>query len=127
MSVEALNAPFQDLLALATAEIETMRAELPSDLSLVLEKITLVLEEFPSLVDREHGIADDQLGLFEGADASDPTSPQMPRIVLWLGNIWEMCGASEAEYREEVRITLLHELGHYLGFGEADLAARGLE
>jgi len=38
-----------------------------------------------------------------------------------------MCGAEEDSYREEVRITFLHELGHYLGLDEGDLFQRGLE
>jgi predicted Zn-dependent protease with MMP-like domain len=51
----------------------------------------------------------------------------MPRIVMWLGNIWEMCEAQEEAYREEVRVTFLHEIGHYLGLDEEDLTQRGLE
>jgi len=38
-----------------------------------------------------------------------------------------MCEAEEDAYREEVRITFLHELGHYLGLDEGDLSERGLE
>jgi predicted Zn-dependent protease with MMP-like domain len=38
-----------------------------------------------------------------------------------------MCEASESAYREEVRITLLHEFGHFLGWNEEDLLERGLE
>jgi predicted Zn-dependent protease with MMP-like domain len=38
-----------------------------------------------------------------------------------------MCEAEESAYLEEVRITFLHELGHYIGFGEEDLFDRGLE
>jgi predicted Zn-dependent protease with MMP-like domain len=111
-----LDAPFSHLLWLASDEIGQTRAELPKELASALDEIALLLEEFPSQAHEAEGMASNQLGLFEGADAADSSSPQMPRIVLWLGNIWEMCGANEADYREEVRITLLHELGHYLGF-----------
>jgi predicted Zn-dependent protease with MMP-like domain len=38
-----------------------------------------------------------------------------------------MCEADETAYREEVRVTLLHEFGHFLGWDEADLFDRGLE
>jgi predicted Zn-dependent protease with MMP-like domain len=86
-----------------------------------------VLEEFPSPEQEANGVASDQLGLFAGADASDSSSPEIPRMIIWLGNLWEMCGAEEAVYLEEVRITFLHELGHYLGFDEDDLFDRGLE
>jgi predicted Zn-dependent protease with MMP-like domain len=30
------------------------------------------------------------------------------------------------ELREEIRITIIHELGHYFGFGEEELERRGL-
>jgi predicted Zn-dependent protease with MMP-like domain len=40
------------------------------------------------------------------------------------------CGSfsiiSGTAFREEIRITLLHELGHYLGLNEAEVAALGL-
>ncbi|MFM8716632.1 MAG: metallopeptidase family protein [Spartobacteria bacterium] len=121
------NAPFSHLLKLASQEIEQIRSELPGPLRDALNGVTTVLEEFPSPEHEADGVDSDQLGLFEGSDAADPSSPQMPRIVLWLGNHWDMCGAEEDSYREEVRITFLHELGHYLGFDEIDIFQRGLE
>jgi predicted Zn-dependent protease with MMP-like domain len=121
------NAPFSHLLKLASQEIEQIRSELPDPLRDALNGVATVLEEFPSLEHEADGVDGDQLGLFEGADAADPSNPQMPRIVLWLGNLWDMCGAEEDSYREEVRITFLHELGHYLGLDEGDLFQRGLE
>ena len=121
------DAPFTYLLKVATEEIEQTCSELPDPIRRTLSEVATVLEEFPSPVHEADGVGSDQLGLFEGADATDPGSPQMPRIVLWLGNLWEMCEAEEDAYREEVRITFLHELGHYLGLDEGDLSARGLE
>ena len=114
-------------MEVATEEIERTRSELPAPLRDALSEVAMVLEEFPSPAHEADGIECDQLGLFEGADATDPASPQMPRIVLWLGNLWDMCEAEEDAYREEVRITFLHELGHYLGLDEGDLSERGLE
>ena len=35
--------------------------------------------------------------------------------------------ADEEIYRDEVRLTYLHELGHYLGWDEDEIAERGLE
>ena len=101
--------------------------ELPDQLRTALNEVALVLEEFPSPAQEADGVARDQLGLFDGSDATDPSSPQMPRIILWLGNHWEMCEAVESDFREEVRITFLHEMGHYLGFDEEDISERGLE
>ena len=121
------NAPFSHLLKVASQEIEQIRSELPDSLRDALDGVATVLEEFPSPEHEADGVESDQLGLFEGSDATDSVSPQMPRIVLWLGNLWDMCEAEEDAYREEVRITFLHEVGHYLGLDEGDLTERGLE
>jgi predicted Zn-dependent protease with MMP-like domain len=121
------NAPFSHLLKVASQEIEQIRSELPDSLRDALDGVATVLEEFPSPEHEADGVESDQLGLFEGSDATDSASPQMPRIVLWLGNLWDMCEAEEDAYREEVRITFLHEVGHYLGLDEGDLTERGLE
>jgi predicted Zn-dependent protease with MMP-like domain len=37
------------------------------------------------------------------------------------------CGITVIRFRNEIRITYLHELGHYLGLDEDDLFERGLE
>jgi len=121
------DAPFAYLMEVATEEIEKTRSELPAPLRDALSEVAVVLEEFPSPAHEADGVESDQLGLFEGSDATDSASPQMPRIVLWLGNLWDMCEAEEDAYREEVRITFLHEVGHYLGLDEGDLTERGLE
>ena len=121
------DAPFSYLIDVATEEIEKTLSELPPPLRAALKEVATVLEEFPTPAQEADGVESNQLGLFEGADATDPASPQMPRIVMWLGNIWEMCEAQEEAYREEVRVTFLHEIGHYLGLDEEDLTQRGLE
>ena len=50
-----------------------------------------------------------------------------PQIILFLQNLWVFVRGDEALFREEVRTTLLHELGHYLGLDEDDLTERGLD
>jgi predicted Zn-dependent protease with MMP-like domain len=121
------DAPFAYLIEVATEEIERTRSELPDPIRHALNEVATVLEEFPSPAHEADGVDSDQLGLFEGADATDTGSPQIPRIVLWLGNLWDMCEADEDAFRQEVRITFLHEIGHYLGLDEIDLSERGLE
>lgn len=122
-----INAPFQHLLKIADQEISSAKADLPGELRERLKRVTVVLEEFPSEEHLATGVKDDQLGLFDGPDMRDSESPLVPTITIWLGNIWEMCDANEGEFREEVRVTFLHELGHFLGLGEDDLGLRGLE
>ena len=121
------NAPFSRLLMVASQEIDQIRSELPDSLRNALNGVATVLEEFPSPEHEADGVESDQLGLFEGADATDPSSPQTPRIILWLGNLWDLAEEEEDAYREEVCVTFLHELGHYLGLDEEDLTERGLK
>ena len=73
---------------------------------------------------------DDLLGLFEGASLSDPTPDDLdslPRIRLFLDSLWDYAEGDPEVFRQEVRITLLHELGHYLGLNEEQVADMGLE
>jgi predicted Zn-dependent protease with MMP-like domain len=46
---------------------------------------------------------------------------------LYLENILELSEGDVEFFREDVRDTFLHELGHYLGLDEDDLTERGLE
>jgi predicted Zn-dependent protease with MMP-like domain len=50
-----------------------------------------------------------------------------PQIILFLDNLWDFADRDEGVFRQEVRTTLLHELGHYLGLDEDDLTERGLD
>lgn len=64
------------------------------------------------------------LGLFHGVPTTKksvfhlPTGPD--HIVLYQKNIEAVC-SSEAEVREQIRLTIIHELGHYFGMDENQL------
>ena len=64
------------------------------------------------------------LGLFHGVPTTKksvfdlPTGPDY--IVLYQKNIEAVC-CSEAEVREQIRLTVIHELGHYFGMDENQL------
>ena len=49
-----------------------------------------------------------------------------PRILLFQRNL-ERYARDEAELRREIARTLHHELAHYLGFGEEDMAELDLD
>ena len=53
-------------------------------------------------------------------------SSRQAAITRFLDNLWEFSERDRDTYREEVRLTLLHELGHFLGLDEDQVAARGL-
>jgi len=82
-----------------------------------------------SIMDIDEELDPDLLGLFEGNTRGDPMpeSPEeMPRIRLFLDNLWDASNGELETYRYEVHITFLHELGHYLGLDEEEVAALGL-
>jgi len=64
------------------------------------------------------------LGIFEGVPTTKKSifdlSAGPDRIVLYQKNIEAVC-SSEDEIRKEIRLTVLHELGHYFGMTEAQL------
>jgi len=64
------------------------------------------------------------LGLFHGVPTTKksifdlPTGPDY--VVLYQKNIEAVC-SSKAEVREQIRRTVIHELGHYFGMDEEQL------
>jgi predicted Zn-dependent protease with MMP-like domain len=47
-----------------------------------------------------------------------PTGPD--HIILYQKNIEAVC-RDEAEIREQIRLTIIHEIGHYFGMDEEQL------
>ena len=64
------------------------------------------------------------LGVFEGIPTTKKSvfdlSAGPDRIVLYQKNIEAVC-SNEDEIRNEIRLTVIHELGHYFGMTEAQL------
>jgi len=64
------------------------------------------------------------LGLFHGVPTTKKSTFDLPmgpdHIVLYQKNIEAVC-SSEAEVREQIRLTVIHELGHYFGMTEEQL------
>ncbi len=70
------------------------------------------------------------LGLFEGYSLMDgpPGRPdEMPRITLFIDTLAQATDYQRKAFLREVRVTYLHELGHYFGWDEGELAEVGLE
>ena len=64
------------------------------------------------------------LGLFHGVPKTMKSSFDLPtgpdHIVLYQKNIEAVC-SNEDEVREQIRLTVIHELGHYFGMNENQL------
>lgn len=123
-----MNLDWGKLCAAASAEVEKTLSVLPKPLRERAEKLAVTFERQPNADLQADGIEADTLGLFTGPEfANEENVPMPPQIILFLENIWDVAETNEKLFREEVRTTFLHELGHYLGLDEDDLAERGLE
>ena len=71
------------------------------------------------------------LGWFEGPTAfrmgGESAGGEIPSLVLLFKKNLERACRTEDELREQIAITVLHELGHYLGLEEDDMRRLGLE
>jgi predicted Zn-dependent protease with MMP-like domain len=116
------------LVRMASDVVAATLRELPRE---ILEVATLVPVRFepgpgPDLL--AEGFEPDILGLFSGSPhgSGDPGG-EPARIYLYTANLWDFAEGDEVAFREETRLTYLHELGHFLGWDEDQLAARGLD
>ena len=116
---------------IAKTEVEALRLELPREMARRAAEVPVVMLARPTkAMVRDDGIDPDLLGLFvgpncaEGVESGDPLPPE---ILLFLENLWDFAEGDEDAFREEVRVTYFHELGHYIGLEEGDLEDRGLE
>ena len=119
-----------DWYALAEDEVRLVCAELPQDLRACLADLAITLDASPTR-DEELEDGDDEalLGLFVGpsfAEASSDLDPMPSAIRLFVENLRDEAEDDPSRFRQEVRTTLLHELGHYLGLDEDGLDERGL-
>ena len=116
---------------IAKTEVEALRLQLPREMARRAAEVPVVMLPRPTkAMVRADGVDPDLLGLFvgpncaEGVESGDPLPPE---ILLFLENLWDYADGDEEIFREEVRVTYYHELGHYLGLEEGDLEDRGLE
>jgi predicted Zn-dependent protease with MMP-like domain len=115
---------------IAEGVIGEVLASLPPDLAEEARALPVVFEPRPSRAMQAEGLEPDLLGLFVGVAHPDSESglQDLPaQILLFLDNLWRMARGHVPTFRDEVRITYLHELGHYLGLDENAIADRGLE
>lgn len=99
---------------LVTAELD----ELPDDMIDGLENIVFVVEDRP-----EDGSLD-LLGLYDGVALTERGRygfGEMPdRIILYREPLLSICD-DEDELREEIHVTLVHEIAHFYGIDDERL------
>ena len=121
---------WQRLLQAADHEVGLVLKALPAELAQRARDAMVSFEPAPGRALVNDGLDPDTLGLFVGlgfAEAESGAHDLPAQIILFLNNLWTYARGDTADFREEVRRTYLHELGHYLGLDEDDLWARDLD
>ena len=117
-------------IAASTKEVEATIRRLPEPVREFARKIPVHYEARPPAHIIAEGFPEDILGLFDGSAHGEEISqdqPMPPQISLYLDNIWDFVEQDREAFLGEVSITYLHELGHFFGWDEDDLAARDLD
>ncbi len=124
---------------LSDDEVEEIVSEALSELHPAIRdymaNVAILLEEMPrpdSLANYDPPASPlDLLGSFSGhslmeRSTDNPWSMLPPTIVIYRRNL-ERQAINRDELIHQLRITLFHEIGHFLGLSEEDLEDRGLE
>ncbi len=117
MSLALSREQFEELV---WQEIEN----LPMPIKSRLQNVVVIIEDFPN--DEMQTEFDDEtlFGLYQGVPLTErsvlnvETEPDL--IYIFQKNIESVC-ETESEIRDEVRTTVIHEIGHYFGLDEAQL------
>jgi predicted Zn-dependent protease with MMP-like domain len=112
---------FEDLVADALDEV-------PDELAVEMENVAVIVEDWPTPEQLE-GRRGTLLGLYEGVPltARDPITygGVLPdKITIFRGPLCERA-RDEEELADQVRVTVLHEIGHYFGMDDARLHELG--
>ncbi|KXU35202.1 hypothetical protein AXK12_05720 [Cephaloticoccus capnophilus] len=121
---------FEELARRASRVVARLQTRLPPEIAPLARGVPVHYESAPSESILAEGFEPDILGLFSGNPyGSDfrESDPAPPQIFLYLENLWDFAEGDLRVFREELRVTYLHELGHYLGWDEEELAVRGLD
>ena len=118
------------LTALAATTVNATQRSLPPELHTLALAVPVHYTARPDQDVIDDGFPDDILGLFSGDPHGSEFAqdlPAPPQIFIYLENLWDFAEADVDVFREEARLTYLHELGHYFGWDEDELTARGLD
>ncbi len=112
--------------------VEQALADVPAEFQRFLENVVVEVQRRPDAkLMREYDVPDDLLGLYVGTPLEEK-GPNMPlpalpdRILIFRDNLCDMCEDWE-ELVDEIRITVLHEIGHHFGLDEDRLEELGYE
>jgi predicted Zn-dependent protease with MMP-like domain len=113
--------------------VEQVLAALPPRFAEYLEEVPVQIETRPSRrLLRQLGMDEDELlfGLYQGTSLMDKVEVEgrgspAPNHILLFQEDHELVAENRAQLVEEVRKTVLHEIGHHFGMDEDDLDKLG--
>lgn len=128
---------FQEPLTVSAEEfdkvVEDALARLPEPVRAKLKDVPILVSDLPKAEELagDPPLSPLSLGLFRGnavgeRSVFDPWSELPAEILLFKKNI-ERYANDREELVEEIEQTLLHEIGHFVGWDEDDLRKRGLD
>jgi predicted Zn-dependent protease with MMP-like domain len=118
-------------------QVDKVLARLPPKIHSLLEEVPMHVEDYPSdevLLDRGVRYRDDLCGLYTGIPLTQRSiehSGTLPDVItIYREGILRAAADRKGlirnnRLREEIRITILHELGHHHGLNEDDLRELG--
>ena len=106
--------------------------EIPEEFRPYLDNVVIEVRLRPdAALLEEYQETDDLLGLYVGVPLEDKgpghSGPPLPdRVLIFRDNLCAMC-ATVDELVDEIRVTVLHEIGHHFGLDEDRLAELGYD
>ena len=109
--------------------VEEAIADLPDQFSELLDNVIVVVEEEPTAEDLEvlgdDSEDDELLGIYRGVSRTRRTYDMLPmlpdQIAVFRGPILRIAPNRRTAIRE-IRETVIHELGHYFGLHDDEMA-----
>lgn len=126
MAYKVSKTLFTDLVEKAVTGLPTLFSEF-------LEEIPIEIRDRPSPRELKRlglGKNDLLLGLYHGRPRTQRSvldSGQMPDVIYIFQEDIELSSDNEQDLIEQVRTTVLHEIGHHFGMSEEDLQRLGYE
>jgi predicted Zn-dependent protease with MMP-like domain len=106
--------------------VDEILSEVPPSISDRIDNLLVVVEDRP--IGDQDPAGDGLLGLYEGVPLSERGGDYFAfapdRILIFFQPHLDL-GLDDAELRREIRVTVLHEIGHHIGIDDQRLSDLG--
>lgn len=106
------------------AVVSSAIASLPDEFRELLQNVVISVQQYADAELLDEMEVDDLMGVYIGTPLTErhlqDTFMLPDQILLFQGALEEAC-ETEEELEEEIRITLIHEVGHFFGLSEEEI------